>query len=57
MVKLCCYYTAKYDTEIDIHVGEKLILNLIISHQQTKPDDVLNKPKLLINRLTNALNG
>ena len=58
MVKLCCYYTTKYDTsKVDIHVGEQLILNLIMSHQQTEPDVVLNKPKHLITRLTNALNG
>ena len=46
MVKLCCYYTTKYDTKVDIHVGEQLILNLIMSHQRTKPDVALNKPKL-----------
>ena len=57
MVKLCCYYTTKYDTKVDIHVAEQLILNLIMSHQRTDPDVVLNKPKLLITRLTNALNG
>ncbi len=57
MVKLCCYYTTKYDTKVDIHVGEQLILNFIMSHQRTDPDVVLNKPKLLIIRLTNALNG
>ncbi len=58
MVKLCCYYTTKYDTKVNIHVGEQLILNLIMSHQRTNPDvAVLNKPKLLITRLTNALNG
>jgi hypothetical protein len=35
MVK-CCYYTTKYDiTKVDIHVGEQLILNLIMSHQRT----------------------
>ena len=27
MVKLCCYYTTKYDTKVDVHVGEQLILN------------------------------
>jgi len=57
MVKLCCYYTTKYDTKVDIHAGEQLILNLIMSHQRTEPEVVLNKPKLLITRLTNALNG
>jgi hypothetical protein len=57
LVKLCCYYTTKYDTKVDIHVGEQLILNLIMSHQQTEPEVVLNKPKLFITRLTNALNG
>jgi len=57
MLKLCCYYTTKYDTKLDIHDGEQLILNLIMSHQRTKPDVVLNKLKLLITRLTNALNG
>ena len=57
MGKLYCYYTTKYDTKVDIHVGEQLILNLIMSHQRTDPDVVLNKPKLLITRLTNALNG
>jgi hypothetical protein len=57
MVKLCCYYTTKYDTKVDIHDGEQQILNLIMSHHRTKPDDILNKPKLLITRLTNALNG
>ena len=56
MVKLCCYYTTKYDTKVDIHTGEQLILNLM-SHQRTNPDVVLNKPKLLITRLTNTLNG
>jgi hypothetical protein len=45
MVKLCCYYTTKYDTKVDIHTGE-LILKLIMRHQRTKPDVVLNKPKL-----------
>ena len=57
IVKLCCYYTTKYDTKVDIHVGEQLILNLIMSHQQTEPEVVLNKPKLLIIRMTNTLNG
>ena len=38
-------------------IGEQLILNLLMSHQRTKPEIVLNKPKLLITRLTNALNG
>ena len=57
MVKLCCYYTKKYDIKVDIHDGEQMILNLIMSHQRKKPDDVLNIPKLLITRLTNALNG
>jgi len=37
MVKLCCYYTTKYDTKVDIHVGEQLILNLIMSHQRKEP--------------------
>ncbi len=27
MVKLSCYYTTKYDTKVDIHVREQLILN------------------------------
>jgi hypothetical protein len=57
MVKFCCYYTTKYDTKVDIHVGEQPILNLIMSQQRTEPDVVLNKPKLLITRLTNTLNG
>ena len=57
IIKLCCYYTTKYDTKADIHDGEKRILNFIMSHQRIEPDVVLNKPKLLINRLTNALNG
>jgi hypothetical protein len=57
MVKLCCYYTTKYDTKVDNHAGEQLILNLIMSHQRTEPDVVFHKPKLLIIRLTNALNG
>jgi hypothetical protein len=57
MVTFCCYYTTKYDTKVDIHAREQLILNLIMSHQRTKPDVLLNKPKLLITRLTNALNG
>ena len=57
MVKFCYYYTTKYDTQVDIHVGEQLILNLRMSHQRTKPDVALNKPKLLITWLTNALNG
>ena len=57
MVKLCCYYTTKYDTKVNIHDGEQLILNLIISHKRIDPDVVLNKPKLFITRLTNALNG
>jgi hypothetical protein len=57
MVKLCCYYTTKYDTKVNIHVGEQLILNLIMSHQRIDPDVEINKPKLLITRLTNALNG
>jgi len=57
MVKLCCCYTTKYDIKVDIYVGERLILNLSMSHQRTKPGVVLNKPKLLITRLTNALNG
>jgi len=31
MVKLCCYYTTKYDIEVGIHAGEQLIFenNLI----------------------------
>jgi hypothetical protein len=33
IVKLCCYYTTKYDTNVDMHVGEQLILNLTMSHQ------------------------
>jgi len=57
MGKLCCYYTTKYDTKVDIHVGEELILNLIMCHQRTKPDVVLRKSKLLITRLTNTLYG
>ncbi len=57
MVKLYCYFTTKYDTKVDIRVGEHLILNLIMSHQRIDTDVVLNKPKLLITRLTNALNG
>jgi hypothetical protein len=57
MVKLFYYYTTKYDTKFDIHAGEQLILNLIMSHQRIDPDVVLNKAKLLITRLTNALNG
>ena len=57
MVILCWYYTTKYDTKVDIRVVEQLIFNLLMSHQRTKPDVVLNKPKLLITRLTNALNG
>ena len=58
MVKLCCYYTTKYDTKVDIiYVGEPLILNLILKHQRSKPKVALNKPKLLITRLKNALNG
>jgi hypothetical protein len=32
MDKSCCYYTTKYDTKVDIHVGEQLILNLVMSH-------------------------
>jgi hypothetical protein len=35
MIKLCCYYTTKYDTNVDIHVREQQILNLIMSHQRT----------------------
>ena len=35
MVKSCCYYTTKYDTKVDIHTAEQLILNLIMSHQRT----------------------
>ena len=57
MVKYCCYYTTKYDTKVDIHAGEQLILNLIMSHQRTEQEAILNKPKLLITRLSNALNG
>jgi hypothetical protein len=34
MVKLCCYYTTKYDTKVDIDVGKQLFLNLIMSHQR-----------------------
>jgi hypothetical protein len=52
MIKLCrCYYTMKYDTKVDIHVGEQLILNLLSSHQRTIPQVALNKPKLLITGL------
>jgi hypothetical protein len=36
MVKLCCYYTMKYDTKVDIHVGEQLILNLIWAINEQK---------------------
>jgi hypothetical protein len=43
MVKLCCYYTAKYDTKVDIHVEEQLILDLIMSHQRTEPEVVLKQ--------------
>ncbi len=25
MVKLCCYYTTKYDTKVDIHAREQPI--------------------------------
>ena len=57
MVKLGCYYTTQYDTKVVIHAREQLILNLITIHQRIDPDVVLNKPKLLITRLTNALNG
>jgi hypothetical protein len=36
MLKLCCYYTTKYDTnKVDIHDGEQLILNWIMSHQRS----------------------
>jgi len=56
MIKLCCYYTIKYDTKIDIYTREQLILNLKMSRQRTKPEAVLNKPNLLMTRLTNALN-
>ena len=56
-VKLCCHYTTKYDTKVDIHVEEQLILYSIMSHRRTGPDVVVNKPKLLMTRLTNALNG
>ena len=43
MVKLCCYYTTKYDiTKVDIHAGEQLILNFTMSHRRTDPDVVLN---------------
>jgi hypothetical protein len=28
MVKLCCYCTTKYDTKVDIHVGEQPIFFL-----------------------------
>ncbi len=48
MVKLYCYYTTKYDSKVDIHVGEQLILNLIMSHQRTEPDVVISKPKLIM---------
>ena len=34
LVKLCCYYTTKYDIKDDIHAGEQTSLNLIMSHQQ-----------------------
>ena len=56
-VKLCCYYNKIYYTKVDIHVGEQLILNSIMSHQRTEPGVVLNKPKLLITGLRHALNG
>ena len=56
MVKLCCYDTTKYDTKVGIHAGEEMILNLM-SHQRTKPGVLLKKPKLIITRMTNALNG
>jgi hypothetical protein len=29
MVKLCYYYTTKYDTKFNVHAREHLILNLI----------------------------
>ena len=35
MVKLCCYDTTKYDSKCDSHVGEQLILNLILSRRRT----------------------
>ena len=35
IVKICCYYTKNYDTKVDIHDREQLILNLIMSHQRT----------------------
>ena len=54
--KFCCYYTTKYDNKVDNHVGEQLILNLKMSYQRREPEVVLNKPKVLITRLTNALN-
>ena len=52
MIKLCCYYTTKYDTKVYIRVGENMILNLIPSHTQTVQEVALDKPKLLIFRLT-----
>jgi hypothetical protein len=57
IAKLYCYCTTKYDTKVNIRVGEQLILNLILSHNRTQPEVALNKPKLLITRITNALNG
>jgi hypothetical protein len=33
--KLCCYYTTKYDIKVDIHAGEQLIFDLIMSYQRT----------------------
>ena len=57
IVKLCWFYITKYDTNVDIHDGEQLILNVIMSHQRIDPNVVLNMPELVITRLTNALNG
>ncbi len=57
IVNLWCFYTTKYNTKVDIRAGEQLILNLIKSHQGTKPEVVLNKPKVLVTQLANELNG
>jgi hypothetical protein len=54
-VKIWCYYTTKYaPNKVDIYVEEQLILNLILSYQRKEPVVLLNKPKLLITRFTNA---
>ena len=57
VVKLCCYCTTKNDSKVNIHAREQLIVNLILRHQRAKPEVALNKPKLLITRSRNALNG